>query len=66
METVKIGTVESVNGNRAKVRFQRERTASAELTVLRTDEESRWVPKPGEKVVCLMQSGGTGFIAGAI
>ena len=66
METVKIGTVESVGTSTAKVRFQREKTSSAELTVLKRTREERWMPEVGEKVVCLIQDSGHGFVVGAI
>lgn len=79
-ELIKIGTVESVSGKRAKVRFKGKATSSAELTILQNTAEltgyadshrhtvSRWVPTVGQKVVCLMIPGGNGqgFIVGAI
>jgi len=66
MESVKIGTVETVSGKRAKVRF-RGQEAVQELTVLKTGD-ARYVPEIGEKVVCLLlpYGGGQGFIVGGI
>lgn len=70
MDSVKIGTVESVSGRRCRVRLQGSNTVLAEMTVLRTveDENGPWLPAIGDRVVCLMiQNGaGQGFIAGAI
>ena len=79
-ELIKIGTVESVSGRRAKVRFKGKATSSSELTVLKNsatmtgyaDQHSHgislWVPAVGQKVVCLMlpNGNGQGFIVGAI
>lgn len=70
METVKIGTVESVTGRRCKVRMPGTYTVLAEMTVLRTVENGNgpWIPSIGDRVVCLMiQNGaGQGFVIGAI
>ena len=79
---VKIGTVESINGRRCKVRMSGSRTALAELTILKNGATytgyagdpyhyhgiAEWKPAIGDKVVCLMiqESLGQGFILGAI
>lgn len=77
---MKIGMVENVSKGRARVRFRGEKTASAELTVLKNtpwatgsaDGHShtvgRWMPDVGGKVVCLMIPGGygQGFVIGEI
>ncbi|MBQ9269662.1 MAG: hypothetical protein IJ206_09125 [Oscillospiraceae bacterium] len=79
---MKIGTVESVNGRRCKVRLRGSRTALAELTILKNGATytgyggdpyhshgiSAWTPTYGDEVVCLMiQDGaGQGFVLGAI
>lgn len=79
---VKIGTVESVNGRRCKVRMSGNRTALAELTILKNGATftgyagdtshchgiAEWKPAIGDKVVCLMiqESLGQGFVLGAI
>lgn len=79
-DLVRIGTVESVSGKRAKVRFQGKATSSSELTVLKNTPGttgyadshghsiSRWVPEIGAKVVCLMIPGGNGqgFVLGEV
>lgn len=79
-ELVKIGTVESVKENRAKVRFKGKATSSAELTILKNSATATghseqhyhgvpmWRPMVGQKVVCLMlpNGNGQGFILGGI
>ena len=66
MDGIKIGTVETVTGKRAKVRFRGQETVQ-ELTVLKTGQ-TRYVPQVGEKVVCLLLPGGHGhgFVVGGI
>lgn len=79
-EIVKIGTVESVHGNRARVRFRGKATSSAELTILKNSSTVTgyaeqhchgvimWKPEVGQKVVCLLihNGNGQGFILGGI
>ena len=79
-DLIKIGTVESVSGNRAKVRFTGKATSSAELTILKNSATitgyavdhrhgiSMWYHTVGQKVVCLMipRGNGQGFIVGGI
>ena len=79
---VKRGTVESVSGNREKVRMKGTNTALVELTTLKnggaytgyggypshSHNVERWTPSVGDEVVCLMiqEGAGQGYILGAI
>ncbi len=61
---VRVGIVSSVNSGAltARVKYLQQGTMSGDMKLMQNnpDPERKWIPKPGEYVLCLLLPGGDG------
>lgn len=65
---LRIGTVSSVSGNTARVKFDDVGIMSGDLKIVQFDPVMRWSPLPGATVLCLFDGtfNGNGYIIGTL
>lgn len=59
---LRIGIISSVNEAdlTAKVKFVQQNIMSGELKLLQNSPSGKWIPEPGQYVMCLLMAGGDG------
>lgn len=59
---VRVGIISNVNqsGLTATVKFVQQGTMSGEMRLLQNNPVGKWIPEPGQYVLCLLVAGGDG------
>lgn len=59
---VRIGIISNVNQSKltATVKFVQQGTMSGDMKLLQNNPAGKWIPEPGQYVLCLLVAGGDG------